>query len=90
MKAQRDSLIMQAGKIVGIKVRGQGHEELVAEALDAFTKAEEKMVGTIQLIDAQIADEEKAIKEAQDRVEAANGSKAKVNRVLDRLKAFTA
>lgn len=66
------------------------HQALVADALDAFTKAEQKMQGAIELIDNQIADEQAAIVEAQKRVEEAGNSKAKLSRVLDRVKALTA
>lgn len=90
MKAQRDSLFTQAGKIVGIKVRTHNHEALVSEALDAFTKAEQKMKDSINLINDQINAEEIAIQEARERQQAAVGSKDKLTRVLDRIKAFTA
>ena len=90
MKAQRDSLFTQAGKIVGIKVRTHNHEALVSEALDAFTKAEQKMEYSINLINDQIAEEEKIAREAEERMQSAKGSKDKLTRVLDRIKAFTA
>lgn len=89
MKADnRTSLLTQAGALVGIKVRT--HTELVDDALDAFTKAEQKMESAITTINQQIADEQKAIAEAQSRVEAAAGSKDKLSRVLDRVRALTA
>lgn len=91
MKAQRDSLFMQAGKIVGIKVRTtRDHEALVTDALDAFTKAEKKMEDSINLINEQIAEEAKIAREAEERMQSAKGSKDKLTRVLDRIKAFTA
>lgn len=91
MKAQRDSLFTQAGKIVGIKVRvTHNHEALVSEALDAFTKAEQKMEDSINLINDQIAEEAKIAREAEERMQSAKGSKDKLTRVLDRIKAFTA
>ena len=91
MKAQRDSILTQAGKIVGIKVRvTHNHEALVDDALDAFTKAEIKMESAIRTISDQINAEEIAIQEARERQQAAVGSKDKLSRVLDRVRALTA
>lgn len=88
MKAQRDSLLTQAGALVGIKVRT--HTELVDDALDAFTKAEQKMESATTTINQQIQAEEVAIQEARERQQAAVGSKDKLSRVLDRVRALTA
>lgn len=66
------------------------HEALVESALEAFTKAETKMDDAINQIQLQIDEEQRAIEEAQQRVEAAGKSKDKLSRVLDRFRAFTA
>lgn len=89
MKAQRDSLLAQAGKIVGISV-SVDHDKLVTEALDAFTKAEQKMEGAIAQIDSDIAAKEKEVAKIQGSIQNAGVSKDKLSRVLDRIKAFTA
>lgn len=83
------NFLVAAGKFVGV-VKTTDHEALVNDALDAFTKAEQKMEGAIAQIDAQIAEEQKAITEAQQRVTAAGNSKEKLSRVIERIKAFTA
>lgn len=70
--------------------RKPSHEALVESALEAFTKAETQMGDAINQIQLQIDDEQRAIEEAQQRVEAAGKSKDKLNRVLDRVRAFTA
>lgn len=91
MKAQRDSLLTQAGKIVGISVKVTvDHNKLIDEALDAFTKAEQKMEGAIAQIDADIAEKEKEVAQIQQNITRAGESKGKLSRVLDRIKAFTA
>lgn len=84
------SFLTKAGELVGFKVRGLSHTELVDDALDAFTKAEAKMTTAIKTIDSQISEEEKEIQEAQKRITAAAQSKDKLTRVLDRVKALTA
>lgn len=66
------------------------HEALVDSALAAFTKAETQMGDAINQIQLQIDDEQRAIEEAQKRVEAAGKSQDKLLRVLDRVRAFTA
>lgn len=66
------------------------HEDLVTDALDAFSKAEIKMESAIRKISDQINDDEIAIQEARERQEAALGSKDKLSRVLDRVRALTA
>lgn len=83
------SLLTQAGKLVGIKVRGQTNDQLVNDALEAFTKAEEKMNSAITLIDQNVKAEEQAIKDAEQRINEAGESKARLTRVIDRLKALT-
>lgn len=66
------------------------HEDLVTDALDAFTKAELKMETAIRTISDQITAEEIAIQEARERQQAATSSKDKLSRVLDRVRALTA
>lgn len=66
------------------------HVELVDNALDAFTKAEEQMNSAIDQIQAQIDDEEKEIAIRQGKILGANASKDRLSRVLDRVKALTA
>lgn len=85
------SLITKAGELVGIKARSLNltHEQLVTDALDTFTKAEQKMTDAISTIEASIAEEKQAIKEAEARISGAEGSKGKLNRVLERIKALT-
>lgn len=84
------NFLVAAGKFVGVVKTSTDHEALVNDALDAFTKAEQKMEGAIAQIDAQIAEEQKEIADAQKRVDAAGASKDKLSRVIDRIKAFTA
>lgn len=92
MKAEPTvGILAVAGKVVGFNFKvTRDHNQLVDEALDAFTKAEKKMEGAINTINQQIADEEKAIAEARERVASASGSKDKLSRVLDRVRALTA
>lgn len=66
------------------------HTQLVDSALEAFSKAETQMGDAINQIQLQIDDEQRAIQEAQKRVEEAGQSKDKLTRVLDRVRAFTA
>ena len=84
------NFLVAAGKFVGVVKNPVNHEALVDDALDAFTKAEKKMENAIIQIDAQIAEEQLAIVEAQKRVDAAGNSKDKLSRVIDRIKALTA
>ena len=83
-----NQILVSAGNFfVGKK---PSHEALVESALEAFTKAETQMGDAINQIQLQIDDEQRAIAEAQQRVESASQSKDKLNRVLDRVRAFTA
>lgn len=66
------------------------HEAIVNEALAAFTKAETQMDDAIKQIDADIETEKQAIKDAEKRIADAGGSKDRLTRVLDRVRAFTA
>lgn len=66
------------------------HETIVNEALAAFTKAETQMDDAIKQIDADIETEKQAIKDAEKRIADAGGSKDRLTRVLDRVRAFTA
>lgn len=66
------------------------HEAIANEALDLFTKAEEKMDSAIKQIDALVEQERKAIEEANTRIDAAAGSKDRLTRTLDRVRALTA
>lgn len=86
----RNTLMFQAGSLVGIKVRQQTHTQLVDDALDAFTKAEQKIVSAIGTIQEQINTEQEVIKAAEKRADEAGVSKDKLSRVLDRLKSLTA
>lgn len=83
------SILSMAGQLVGIKVRGATNDQLVNEALDAFTKAEEKMNNAINLIEENVKAEQEEIKAAEKRIEQAGASKARLTRVIDRLKALT-
>lgn len=83
------SLLTKAGELVGFKVRGQTNDDLVNEALEAFTAAEEKMNSAIVKIDENVREEQEAIREATNRIEKAGQSKARLTRVIDRLKALT-
>jgi hypothetical protein len=66
------------------------HNLLVENALEAFTKAEQGMTEAINLIDADIKLQEELIKETEKKISDAEGSKNRLTRTLDRLKAFTA
>lgn len=66
------------------------HDEIVNDALAAFTKAETQMSDAIKLIDTDIEAEQQAIKDAEQRIAEAGGSKDKLTRVLQRVQAFTA
>ena len=83
------SLLTKAGELVGFKVRGLSNDDLVNEALDAFTSAEAKMNSAIIQIEANVKTEEEAIRAAEKRIEKADASKARLTRVIDRLKALT-
>lgn len=65
------------------------HEELVTDALDAFTKAEAKMDAAIEKINDQIAAHAQAAVDAQNRMNAAKDSGDKLRRVLARVRALT-
>jgi Asp-tRNA(Asn)/Glu-tRNA(Gln) amidotransferase A subunit family amidase len=65
------------------------NEQLVNDALDSFNKAEEKMNNAISAIDANVKEEQEAIEAAQKRIEQADSAKARLTRVIDRLKALT-
>lgn len=65
------------------------NDQLVNEALEAFTKAEDKMNSAISLIDQNVKEEQEAIKAAELRITEAGASKARLTRVIDRLKALT-
>lgn len=82
------NFLVTAGKFVGV-VKSTDHEALVADALDSFTKAEQKMEGAINQINAQIEQEQKEIALAKLRVDAAEQSMGKLARVLSRFKALT-
>lgn len=78
------------GNILGVSFgKKKGHEELVSQALDTFTKAEQQMNDAVRQIEEGISQEAALIREAQERMEAASGSRDKLNRVLARLKALT-
>lgn len=66
------------------------HNELVDDALDAFSKAEAKMESAIVQIQTNIDEEEKEIAIRQGKILAAGASKDRLARVLDRVKALTA
>lgn len=85
-----NNIFITAGKFVGIKSKFLDHTKLVDDALDAFTKAEQKMESAIDQIDELILIEKVAIEEANKRVEDAGSSKDKLTRVLDRVRALTA
>jgi len=90
MKAEQNvgNFIANAARFaIGSK---KGHADLVDDALQAFTAAEAKMEGAINQINEEISAEAKIAREAQERMESAKGSKDKLTRVLDRLKALTA
>lgn len=82
------NFLVAAGKFVGV-VKSTDHEALVADALDTFTKAEQKMQGAIDQINSQIEQEQKEIELAKLRVESAEQSKSKLARVIGRIKALT-
>lgn len=66
------------------------HEDLVSDALDAFTKAEAKMDAAIEKINDQVAAHAQAAVDAQNRMNAAKDSGDKLRRVLERVRALTA
>ncbi|MNC27516.1 hypothetical protein D3C75_756880 [compost metagenome] len=66
------------------------HEQLVNNALDAFTRAEQKMSAAIDTINVHIDADNNEISEIQNRIKSSNASKDKLTRVLDRVRAFTA
>lgn len=66
------------------------HDTLVEDALDAFTKAEQKMSAAIDTINVHIDDDNLKIKEINQRIESSNKSKDRLTRVLDRVRALTA
>lgn len=90
----KTNFLVNAGKYVvagiGLGVKTTDHESLVTDALDAFTKAEQKMEGAIAQIDADIDAKEKEVAQIQENIVQAGESKGKLTRVLDRIKAFTA
>lgn len=65
------------------------HTQLVSEALDMFTQAEEKMANAVKSIETSIADDKKEIETIGHRIDAQEASKSKLTRVMDRLKALT-
>jgi FtsZ-binding cell division protein ZapB len=65
------------------------HTELLADALDTFTKAEQKVSTALETIQSQIDEQEAEIAKRQGEVLRANESKNKLSRVLDRIKALT-
>lgn len=83
------SLLTKAGEFVGIKVRGLSPDDLVADALESFSAAEQKMNAAIEQLDQRVADEEKEIRLAEKRIETAENAKSRLTRVIDRLKALT-
>jgi ferritin-like metal-binding protein YciE len=83
------SILTKAGELVGFKVRGIPHDQLVADALSSFTKAEQQMQTAIQTIDADVAAEQQLIRDAENRIEVAGNHRSKLDRVLTRLKALT-
>lgn len=68
----------------------KSHDELVNDALGLFTEAEVKMNSVIREIDADIEAEREEIKAAEERISQAVGSKSRLERTLNRLKALTA
>lgn len=90
------SLITMAGELLGFKVRNieptklVDHATLVEDALEAFTKAEEKMSAAIDTINVQIDADNREISDITVRIADQNKSKDKLTRVLDRVKALTA
>lgn len=70
--------------------RKKDHEKLVADALEMFTKAEENLNTAVTQINTDIADEKRAIAEAESRIEKAVGQRSRLDRTLERLKALTA
>jgi antitoxin component HigA of HigAB toxin-antitoxin module len=66
------------------------HTVLVEEALDAFTKAEQKMSAAIDTINIHIDADNREVQEINERIESSNKSKDRITRVLDRVKALTA
>lgn len=65
------------------------NDQLVNDALDSFNKAEEKMNNAIAAIDANVKEEQEVIKAAEQRIEQAGSAKARLTRIIDRLKALT-
>lgn len=65
------------------------NDQLVNDALESFNKAEEKMNNAIAAIDTNVKEEQEAIKAAEQRIEQAGYAKARLTRVIDRLKALT-
>lgn len=66
------------------------HEALVANALDAFTQAENKMSAAIATIQTDIDKKESEVAKIQGQILGAEESKSKLSRVLERVRALTA
>ncbi len=65
------------------------HSAIVEDALAAFNTAERGLADAIQVIEADVELERKAIQEAEQRIADAGGHKDRLTRVLDRVRKFT-
>lgn len=70
--------------------KGLDHSKLVDNALEAFTKAEQGMQEAITAIAEEQEKDNEVIREATKRIADAESSKLRLQRVIDRVKAFTA
>lgn len=64
-------------------------DALVNDALEAFTKAEQKMSEAVTIIDKQIESDEEEIKAIKQGIVSQVESKSRLLRVIERVKAIT-
>lgn len=65
------------------------HTQLLDDALDTFSKAEQKVVTAMETIQAQIDEQEAEVARRQAEILRAGESVSKLSRVLGRIKALT-
>jgi hypothetical protein len=67
----------------------KGHAEVLSSALESFSKVERELNEAITLVNDEIAEEARIAREAEQRRAAAVESGQKLDRILQRVKAFT-
>ena len=86
-KTYIDNSFLKVSAIFG--GRKKGHAEILSSALESFSKVERELNDAINAVNDEIAEEARIAREAEERRQAATESGQKLNRILQRVRAFT-